>query len=1217
MPASEETYRSQPNLHLVFAVTSVAMLLSFVWMIAADHLRPWKEIQRDFQQVERGKLRAQETEKLKQQQARHQTQIEAIDAQIQAAEAKRDENAGQVREVESELKGLEGKKLGLDTRKRFKKAELDSQRSLYDGMIDRGEESVARSYLNTTIIDSEKELLDLTKQLEAAEGEYNKAKATKEDLLGHVDDLKKQREDLTRDADRVKRVIEQKDALYGGDLHWYSQPLAFLRGLPGVDLMPPTKIQQISLPELTINYNFKEVPRYDRCTTCHQGIDRIGYDKDADGKPMKPVFASHPHFTDGATTLDPKGNVVKAGLYLDANGPHPINNFGCTICHGGQGSGTDFTLASHEPNDQKEAKEWEHKYHWHEMHHWDEPMLPKRFVESSCLKCHHQVTDVPQAEKLQAGYQRIVKYGCTGCHTIGGEGSFGPDLTDERQVGPNLTHLASKVTKDWALRWIKNPHAFRPDTRMPRFYGVTNNNAPADRPKSDAEIHAITHYLFVKSTPPAAYGAPPAKNDPARGKTLFLQKGCLACHAHRPYEPASIQVADRDSANPDYKPDAGAMYDPSGFPESVRPYAKADFGPNLSNVSAKFQSHEQGYKWLSNWIHAPDAYHPQSLMPNLQLSLQDAADIAAWILSIKGEWPVTVTIPAVESTEVKSGLDSLVKLYLSKGAINLGGKSVVKPLSEIDEYVATGLTQPEKLLFVGERTISRLGCFGCHTISGFENAKPIGTPLNGWGIKSPAKLDYGHIAEYLEDQPTGDDNSRDGTPPYYLEKLDEHTRSGFLYQKLHRPRSYDYLKTSEDLKAWDERLRMPQFAWANDPVAVEEVMTFVLGLTGERISGRYLPKTYTTPTQTAVAQGHKLLSRYNCKACHVLEMPRYTINVGTKFEEALPSFETNVRVSYTARASDYLSEFYPKLTYDPNKKPELVPHDPTQSITIEGMPIDTVDNELTVQLWQPVAIRGFWFNVGDNLTLDRTKVATTGANGGNFAWLFATAEAERTGTPFAPIWNRLPPPLLREGNKVQTPWVTAFLKDPYAIRPAVNLRMPRFHFGRTPQAAPVEMTGLANFFAANDGAEFPYPSIPQRDRSYLAAQEAKHPDYLGAGWQLMTKGACIQCHAIGQFKPTGGAQVVNGPDLSQVGNRFRDGYLGEWLSNPRRLVPYTAMPQNITPGGDPPAGAAKSFDGQRLEMVKAVRDTLLNYVSAVEQQLAGAKPADAKPAGGE
>ena len=128
------------------------------------------------------------------------------------------------------------------------------------------------------------------------------------------------------------------------------------------------------------------------------------------------------------------------------------------------------------------------------------------------------MTDVPQAKKLQAGYERIVKYGCTGCHTIGGEGSFGPDLTDERQVGPNLAHVGSKVSKDWVLKWIKNPHAFRPDSRMPRFYGVTNNDAPKDQPKNHAEIHAITHYLFAKSTPPADFVDPPAKTDPARAR---------------------------------------------------------------------------------------------------------------------------------------------------------------------------------------------------------------------------------------------------------------------------------------------------------------------------------------------------------------------------------------------------------------------------------------------------------------------------------------------------------------------------------------------------------------------------------------------------------------------------------------------------------------------------------------------------------------------------
>ena len=58
MPASEETYRSQPILHLVFAISSIAMLLATVWMVMDDHLRPWKQVQREFQQVERDKLDA-------------------------------------------------------------------------------------------------------------------------------------------------------------------------------------------------------------------------------------------------------------------------------------------------------------------------------------------------------------------------------------------------------------------------------------------------------------------------------------------------------------------------------------------------------------------------------------------------------------------------------------------------------------------------------------------------------------------------------------------------------------------------------------------------------------------------------------------------------------------------------------------------------------------------------------------------------------------------------------------------------------------------------------------------------------------------------------------------------------------------------------------------------------------------------------------------------
>jgi len=1223
MPASEEPYRRQSTLHLVFAISSVAMLLSTVWMVMADHLRPWKEVQRRFHEVERDKLKAAEREKLAARTKKAQDRIDVIDATIKDAEARSEERAGKIRVIETELRKLAGKAERLDIERRFKKTELDSKRSLYDGMIDRAtteyEESQAQSYLKTVVAQTEKELNSLSKELEAAKSAQKAKEDEKEELRGGVDKLTEEKQKLTREVDNAQRLIEQKDAQYFGVLAW-------LRSLPLMDFAaPPAKIQQITLPELLINYNFKEVPRYDRCTTCHQGIDRVGYEKDAHDKEMDRVFRSHPFLASGATAIDPRGKVVPAGLYLDANGPHPFNSFGCTICHGGQGSGTDFTYASHTPDSLEEAKRWEDEYHWKDFHFWDFPMLPKRFLESGCLKCHHQVTDIPQAARLQAGYQRIVKYGCTGCHAIGGEGSFGPDLTRERQVGPNLSHIASKNAKEWVLKWIANPHAFRPDSRMPRFYGVTNNSAQEDWPKSYAEIHAITHYLYSKSTPPAVFADPPAKTDPANGKQLFLEKGCLACHQHRPYDGGDLQRADRGSANPAYKPDPALTFDPKGFPASVQGYAQAVFGPNLSNMAAKFPSQSQGLKWLTNWIEDPDRYHPRSLMPNLQLARQDAADIASWILSVKGEWPVKVEVPGLESKEVTGALDELVALYVSKSGSfkEPDGKTIAVPLSEVGEKVKK-LSREAKLMYVGEKTISRLGCFGCHTIPGFEDAKPIGTALNDWGLKSPARLDYGHIAEYIADQPPDEKGTRDGTDRFYQEKILHETRIGFLYQKLHRPRSYDYLKKNEKYKTWDDRLRMPQFAWANDPAAVEEVMTFVLGLTGERVPLRYLPQTHATPARFALGEGFKVLNRYNCAGCHVLEMPKFTIPQGVKVAEAFTNFKGSLRSSYDARNKDYIPEVYPTLSYDPKKKLDpneiekelgIQPEDGS-SVTIEGMEIGLVDNELTVQVWRPVTIRGYTFNIGDNLNLDQTKIQKTLPDGGNFAWLYAKHQAERTGLPIETFWNRLPPPLLREGNKVQTPWLSAFLKDPHMLRPAVQLRMPRFHYGKSATIPSRETEELANYFAARDGAEFPYQAVAEQTTNYLAERNQAHPDYLGAGWLMMTNKAspCLQCHAIGQFKPSGGAQVVNGPDLREVANRFRPDFLEAWLANPRRLVPFTAMPQNFPPHEPAQILVPKTFENRPFEMVKAVRDTLMNYVSAVELQLASSHPA-AAPAG--
>src|SRR5207247_7490170 len=58
------------------------------------------------------------------------------------------------------------------------------------------------------------------------------------------------------------------------------------------------------------------------------------------------------------------------------------------------------------------------------------------------------------------------------------------------------------------------------------------------------------------------------------------------------------------------------------------------------------------------------------------------------------------------------------------------------------------LTNDQRLKYIGRKTIAKYGCFGCHDIPGFEDAKPIGTGLADWGRKDAAKLAFEHITHY-------------------------------------------------------------------------------------------------------------------------------------------------------------------------------------------------------------------------------------------------------------------------------------------------------------------------------------------------------------------------------------------------------------------------------------------------------------------------------------
>src|SRR5271157_4642812 len=52
MAATDQAYRSQYGLDIVFAVSSIVMLLSIVWMLVDDYQREYKTEQRQFRDVE-------------------------------------------------------------------------------------------------------------------------------------------------------------------------------------------------------------------------------------------------------------------------------------------------------------------------------------------------------------------------------------------------------------------------------------------------------------------------------------------------------------------------------------------------------------------------------------------------------------------------------------------------------------------------------------------------------------------------------------------------------------------------------------------------------------------------------------------------------------------------------------------------------------------------------------------------------------------------------------------------------------------------------------------------------------------------------------------------------------------------------------------------------------------------------------------------------------
>ncbi len=191
-------------------------------------------------------------------------------------------------------------------------------------------------------------------------------------------------------------------------------------------------IFQLELPQ------FKRV---DRCVSCHHGIEDMRMED------MPRPHATHP------------------GSYL---ADHPVPDYGCTICHGGQGRALSREEAfGRLPNT-----------------HWPHPLMEQPYIQASCGQCHLAVFDDPQKDGLPImegmevfvrGKTLFSREGCLGCHKARGVGGIlGPDLTrqgEKTRHDYSFQNIAGEQTvSNWLKEHFRDPEMVSPGSQMLRIH---------------------------------------------------------------------------------------------------------------------------------------------------------------------------------------------------------------------------------------------------------------------------------------------------------------------------------------------------------------------------------------------------------------------------------------------------------------------------------------------------------------------------------------------------------------------------------------------------------------------------------------------------------------------------------------------------------------------------------------------------------------------------